>query len=683
MKFLANMKISHLIMIVAIAPIVAMMFFSIEVIISEVERSSATGKLGRLTTLAVRMSNLVHEQQKERGATAVFVGSSGTSFAAELTSQRQQTDAKREEFQNYLSDFDPEAYGATFSSEFQALLGTLGEMADIRKRVDALSISGPQAISYYTGLNGQNLKLIEFMGSLSPDPVIVSRFVSFSSFLQSKERAGIERAVGANGFATGRFTARTIDRFNELITVQDIYYQMFLTHATDEQTALFNQVMSSDVAIEVQRLRDLVLTGGLTGNLQNVTGKYWFDTITQKINDLKGIENSMSQNLLDELTKLESSAVLSKWFAIGAALIALIFVGVLSLLIIRIITGSFKTIISAMTALTEGNLDIELPSAKANEIGDMIKCVQVFQDNAIQKKAMDEKMAQEQSQKEEEMKNTANLTTNFATNIGTIVESLSSASSELNGTAESMSSIAEKTSNQATAVAASSEEASVNVQTVAAASEEMSNSILEINGQVTSASKAARSAVEEVEKTSVEMKELASTADKIGEVVAMISEIADQTNLLALNATIESARAGEAGKGFAVVASEVKGLAGQTAKATEEITLHIEAVQGATQQAVISMGSIGKVIAKVDEISTSIAAAMEEQGAATQEIARNVQEAAAGTQDVSANISGVTQASQEAGSASSQVLTSASGLSEQAENLKIEVDKYITDMQAA
>ncbi len=209
----------------------------------------------------------------------------------------------------------------------------------------------------------------------------------------------------------------------------------------------------------------------------------------------------------------------------------------------------------------------------------------------------------------------------------------------------------------------------------------MSSSIFEINQQMVQASTAARQAVQDVDKTGAQIETLATMADKIGEVIKMISDIADQTNLLALNATIESARAGDAGKGFAVVANEVKELASQTGKATEDIIAQVNEIQSATKRAVVSISGIGDVIKNVDNISTSIAAVMEEQGAATQEIARNVQEAAAGTQEVSRSIIGVNEASHKAGEASGQVMEAASELSRQSEVMKTVVDQFLLHLR--
>jgi methyl-accepting chemotaxis protein len=343
------------------------------------------------------------------------------------------------------------------------------------------------------------------------------------------------------------------------------------------------------------------------------------------------------------------------------------------------ISGPIGAMTGAMGTLAGGDLDVHIPGQEnKNEIGEMASAVQVFKENAIRVKEMEEEAKQQEIKAAKEKTRLMNqMADDFQASVGGVVETVSSASTQLQSSAQSMTAISEETSTQATAVAAASEEASTNVQTVASAAEELSSSITEISRQVSQSSQIAGEAVTAAGKADEMVQGLAMSAQKIGEVVAMITDIADQTNLLALNATIEAARAGDAGKGFAVVASEVKNLANQTAKATEEIGGQIGGIQSATEESVQAIQGITKTIGEIDEIASAIAAAVEEQGAATSEIARNVEQAAQGTGEVSSNIAGVTQAAAEAGSTSSQVLGAANELSEQSELLKTEVEKFM------
>jgi methyl-accepting chemotaxis protein len=275
------------------------------------------------------------------------------------------------------------------------------------------------------------------------------------------------------------------------------------------------------------------------------------------------------------------------------------------------------------------------------------------------------------------------LANEFDKAVNTVVNSVGATARELQAAADAMAHAAQKTSDQSTAVAAASEEASANVRTVAAAADELSASVKEIGRQVTTSTDIAGKAVRTADQTSEKVRELTRASEKIGDVVELISNIARQTNLLALNATIEAARAGEAGKGFAVVAQEVKSLASQTAKATSEIGAQIGAIQSSTAEAVTSIGTIGEVIKSMNEIATTIAAAVEEQGAATLEIARNVQEAAQGTAEVSANTTGLSQAAASTGSAASQVMSSAKSLGDQADELRKVAEGFVTTIRAA
>jgi methyl-accepting chemotaxis protein len=357
----------------------------------------------------------------------------------------------------------------------------------------------------------------------------------------------------------------------------------------------------------------------------------------------------------------------------------------LSWFVSRSISVPIKAMTAAMGTLAGGNTSIEIPAAaNKDEIGDMAKAVKVFKDNMIEADRLRADQEQAKARAEAEKRAAMNkMADEFESSVKGIVQMVSSASTELQTTAQSMSATAEETSRQSTAVAAASEQATTNVQTVASAAEELSSSIAEISRQVAESTRIAGQAVTDADNTNSQVQALAEAAQKIGDVVKLINDIAGQTNLLALNATIEAARAGEAGKGFAVVASEVKSLATQTAKATEDISAQIKSIQGATTDSVRAIQGIGQTIGRINEIATTIASAVEEQGAATKEIARNVQQASAGTAEVSSNISGVTKAAGETGAASTQVLGAAGELAKQSETLSAQVDGFIAKVRAA
>jgi methyl-accepting chemotaxis protein len=341
--------------------------------------------------------------------------------------------------------------------------------------------------------------------------------------------------------------------------------------------------------------------------------------------------------------------------------------------------------VGSLKGLAEGKTDVEIFGVgRRDEIGTIAGTMQVFKNNLIDAARLrDEQAEMKQRHEAEQRQAMLDLAGRFESSIGGSVSIVSSAATEMQTTAQSLSATAEETSRQATAVAAASEQASANVQTVASAAEELTSSVEEISRQMAESTKIASDAVAQANRSGQLVRALSDAAQKIGAVVNLINEIASQTNLLALNATIEAARAGEAGKGFAVVASEVKSLANQTAKATEEIGAQIGSMQQATGETVQAIGDISGIIGRINEITTTVAAAVEEQGAATQEIARNVQQAAQGTQDVSTNIVSVTEASQHTGVAATQMLGASGDLSKQAEVMRLEVEKFLAAIKSA
>jgi len=338
---------------------------------------------------------------------------------------------------------------------------------------------------------------------------------------------------------------------------------------------------------------------------------------------------------------------------------------------------------SAMGRLAEGDKTITVPAlGRKDEIGHMADAVEVFKQNAIEMERLAAEQKVEQDKQIERSKKMEEAVAEFDKIIGEVVTVVASSASEMQGTAQSLSATAEQTTQQANAVSAASEQMTQNVQTVSSATEELSASIGEIGHQVSESTTIVGEAVTQAADTNAKVKALSEAANRIGDVVTLITEIAEQTNLLALNATIEAARAGEAGKGFAVVASEVKNLASQTAKATEEIGGQVRAIQESTVSSADSIEQITVTINRVNEIATTIASAVEEQGAATQEISRNVQQAAAGTAEVSSNIAGVTEASQQTSAGSTEVLNVASELAQNGERLKLEVDGFLKTVRS-
>ena len=411
-------------------------------------------------------------------------------------------------------------------------------------------------------------------------------------------------------------------------------------------------------------------------------GKSAMDTVRKVAAVIAGTERA----LLETRGRIAEEAASASRFAVSAGLAALLAAAGLGILLLNgFVARPIRRMTGLMSRLAEGDASVEIPfRERREEIGAMANAVQVFKDNLIRTRALEEETtlarAGAEAQRKAAMRDMAD---NFERAVSGIVGTVSAAATELQATARSMAGTASQTADQSNAAASAAEEAATNVGTVAAAAEELGASVQEIARQVTGSTALAQKAVVEAEGTAQLVQDLSVAAAKIGDVVGLISTIAGQTNLLALNATIEAARAGEAGRGFAVVAAEVKELANQTARATGEISNQIGQVQAITGQAVAAIGDIAARIRDIDELAGSIAAAVEEQGAATQEIVRNVSEASAGTGAVTGNVASVAVAAEETGAAASQVLISASELSRQSEHLDGQVRQFLHTVRAA
>jgi len=479
-------------------------------------------------------------------------------------------------------------------------------------------------------------------------------------------------------------------------TVSDNAAQVKLLQET-EQTISNWQKNVTEPAIDLRRnIGNAKTMDDMADLIGEARGKQYFDKFRQIMADFTGEE----VDLMEVRKAANETTVSNTFILIGICIAGALAIGlVLAVLIGNAIANPIRHMTQTMQRLADGDNSVEIVGAeRQDEIGDMADTVEVFKQNAIETERL--RGEQEESRKQaevlrgeqEEAKKKAeedrrtdmlNLADGFEGNVKGVVDLVSSASTEMESTAQSMTATAEDAQSKTSQVATASEQASANVQTVASAAEELTASIGEISRRVSHSAEISSKAVEAAENTNQTIRDLAEAAQKIGEVVDLINDIANQTNLLALNATIEAARAGDAGKGFAVVASEVKNLASQTAQATEDIGAQISGIQETTQEAVSAIEGIGATILEMNEIATTIASAVEEQGAATSEISRNVQEAASGTQLVNSNISSVSVASAETGQSAGEVLSAAQELSKQSETLRSEVDKFLAEVRSA
>lgn len=465
----------------------------------------------------------------------------------------------------------------------------------------------------------------------------------------------------------------------------------------DRLTELVGNFSKGQQQIEAIRRQELALEGKKDGEAAAQFAKLVAEVDGIRKGTLAPINQEISE-LTDQITgfskkrsadsraeaEAEAESVARTSFITGV-LVALVLIGA-CIFSVFTIARPMRALTFAMEKLAGGDFSVVLPGlGRKDEVGEVAGAVEKFKVVSEQKarEEAEAKMRQDQIAAEQRKSEMRRLADSFESAVGEIVQTVSSASNELEASATTLTSTAERAQGLTAVVAAASEEASTNVQSVASATEELSSSITEISRQVQESARVASEAVGQARTTTDRVSELSQAATRIGDVVELINTIAGQTNLLALNATIEAARAGEAGRGFAVVASEVKALAEQTAKATGEIGQQIAGIQTATEHSVGAIKDISDTIERLSEISSAIAAAVEEQGAATQEISRNVAQAAQGTQQVSSNISDVQRGASETGSASSQVLSAAQMLSSDSDRLKLEVGKFLETVRAA
>lgn len=681
--FLGNISIRNKLLFIVIIPIIATVILAGIKVYSLQEQAVRQSQISELMEISIAASNLVHELQKERGASAGFTNSKGQAFAEVLPKQRLNTNEKREVFSELLSRLDTKRFGEEYNEQLQEALADLAKIDEMRAQITGLKLPLPQVVGYYTDMNAKFLGVTKKTLFVAQNPKLLRDISAYLYFMQSKERAGIERAVGAAGFGGG-WNPVLLDKFKGLILVQDTYMDVFLAYAVPKEREYYKDKMGDPSVAEVQRMRDIALQSSGDAAAEKIEGEYWFKTITQKINILKNIEDNLAGGVIALASGGAAQAKAQRNIYVLFLGCLIIAISLLTLVILKDLLGNIQNTRSVMEELSGGNDDVEIHGTKRkDEIGAMARSIAVFKQALIERKQMEQEALKLQARGEEERRRMLlDLAARFDAQVGGMVGSLASASTELQSTAENMRAIADETSRSTATVASSTEEANTNVATVASAMEEMSATAKEIASQVANASVKSNDTAANAKSANETVGNLKELVENIGLVVVAIKDIAEQTNLLALNATIEAARAGESGKGFAVVADEVKKLANETAQKTEEIESRINEIQGATQESVSAMQRIIKNISEIDSSVTGVSTAVQDQNTTNAEIVRSVSEASQGVNRVAKIIIDVQRGANETGTSADAVLGAAREVAKLSDGLRGSIEQFLNQIRA-
>ncbi|MEW6453585.1 MAG: nitrate- and nitrite sensing domain-containing protein [Pseudomonadota bacterium] len=535
-------------------------------------------KLAEIAQGVADISKLVHHLQRERGMSVVFATTKGAQMGGELAGQRKQTDEPRGPAMDFLAAFGAEVHVHDFRAAIGEARAAVSALNDTRRSLDDLKLAGPAVVAAYTATIGKLLNVTGEIVKFSARGDTTAAISSYVALMQGKELAGQERATGAGGVSQGKFDMAGFGKLLGLQAAQDAYFNVFSAGATAEQRAFFSRTMSGEAIETVMKMRGIVTAGGLSGDLQGLTSKAWFDATTARIDRLKVIEDRLAMDLLTLTGEVHSNA--TRVFIIFAVVLALVFIGTLATatMIARGVTRPLNQTCAGMVELSNGNFDVRLSNLhRRDEVGQIARAAAMVVDKigaAIR-------------------------------NVKLSAHEVSSASSEI---ASSTTDFSQRTEEQA----ASLEETSASMEEMTATVRKNTDAAHQASQIAAEASDVAGRGGEIVSKAVTAMTHIEQSSHRISEIITVIDEIARQTNLLALNAAVEAARAGEAGRGFAVVAAEVRSLAQRSSQAAKDITDLINKSSGQVQEGVDLVNSAGKALQGIVESIRRVASTVSE-----------------------------------------------------------------------
>lgn len=627
-RFIKKMKITQMISLAVGAGIIVGLLLGIVFAQKEIRREIQTiqdmKKTAALVELSTTLSSYVHEQQKERGASAVFLSSNGARFGGEMRSQRLVTDRTLEGVARALEKLREVDTQNKLSTEVGVIEKKIDGLKSLRNRIDALSIPRPEAIAKYTNLNQQIIQMIGSFSEQVQHRELALDLILFSAYLSAKDHAGIERALGASGFAVG-FNANLKQNFSSRIVSQNALFEYYLAQASNQMRDNFQDILSSEPSRQVENFRQIALNG-TPDEVAKISPNVWFDTITKKINLLKAHENDIA-NQITEVSKefLGSANDAIRNVAIVVS-IGMVIAACLAFYLKSIINALFQSVLRPLKQLAGGDYNVEIPLEGKNELGQVATAIKVFKDYA---KSREDAIAERKAVLDRIDRGLRELAEGdfshrirhefpeqyerLRVDFNESITSISLALLEVVDCTELLNRQTCGLSTEASQLSQRTERQSATLQGVAAAVEELTNSV---NSAAESAETTARfvkrfesdtrDGVETAGRAVKTMKGIEASSSEIAKIVEMIEEIAFQTNLLALNAGVEAARAGDAGRGFAVVATEVRGLAARSSEAAREITTLIQGNSEKVLEGVSLMEEIDLALTKMVEQTVQI-----------------------------------------------------------------------------